>query len=60
MKKFKLNKIDLKKLVILNIILTIFLGSALGLQLRIPPFDIFKDKYGCKNIKERGIISGVT
>ena len=43
MKKFKLNKIDLKKLVILNIILTIFLGSALGLQLRIPPFDIFKD-----------------
>ena len=43
MKKFKLYKIDLKKLVILNIILTIFLGSVLGIQFRIPPFDIFKD-----------------
>ena len=43
MKKFKLDKIDLKKLVTLNIILTIFLGSVLGIQFRIPPFDIFKD-----------------
>tara|TARA_X000001036_G_C20578152_1_gene765561 strand:+ start:183 stop:1115 length:933 start_codon:yes stop_codon:yes gene_type:complete len=43
MKKI-LKRLDLKKLIIINIFLTIFLGLALGIHFRIPPFNILKDK----------------
>lgn len=39
----KIKKISLQRLLILNILLTIILGTAFGIQFRVPPFDIIKD-----------------